>query len=260
MLWSTNELALLVGVLAGLVAALEVGYRVGLRRSFESREADRAHAGALQAATLGLLALLLGFTFFMAVSRYDARKQLVLDEANAIGTAALRARLLPEAQRREAPALFREYVAARLAYHDAGIDAGKLRDAQDRAARLEARLWALAEAAAAQDPRAVTGGLFVQAMNDVIDLREKRQVALDNHVPEAVLALLLAVSAVSLAFLGYGSGMDRVRRLWPNAVFALLIALVFAVIADLDRPRRGLIQVSQESLLRLKSSLPPGGN
>lgn len=248
-------MGLLAAVFLGLVAALELGYRIGLRRSFEIRDADRAHAGALQAATLGLLALLLGFTFFMAVSRYDTRKQLVLDEANAIGTAALRARLLPEAERREAPGLFRDYVVARLAYHDAGIDPAKLRDAQERAARVESRLWSLAESAAARDSHALTASLFLQAMNDVIDLREKRQVAFDNHVPEVVLALLLAVSAVSLAFLGYGSGVDRVRRLWPNAVFAFLITLVFVVIVDLDRPRRGLIQVSQDSLLRLQASL-----
>lgn len=258
MLWETNELVLLLVVLAGFLATLEAGFRLGLCRSDGSDDADHSHCGALQTAMFGLLALLLGFTFLMAVSRFDTRKELVLDEANAIGTTFLRSKLLPAAQRDAVPGLLKSYVAARLAFHNASNDRARLDAVNADASLIEEQLWALSAAAAAQDQRSVTTGLFIQSLNDMIDIREKRQVALDNHVPEAVIYLLLAVSATALGLLAYGCGLSKKRRLRSNALFALLIALVLMTILDIDRPRRGLIEVSQDSLLRLKATLEQG--
>ncbi|MEQ1773794.1 MAG: hypothetical protein ABL891_08425 [Burkholderiales bacterium] len=258
MLWETNELLLLLIFLAGFLVAMEAGFRLGLRYSAVSGEPEKDHNSALQAAILGLLALLLGFTFLMAVSRFDTRKALVLDEANAIGTTFLRSKLLPAAQRDAAPGLLRSYVAARLTFHNASNDRARLDAANAEASRIEEQLWALSKAAAAQDERSVTTGLFIQSLNEVIDTREKRQVALDNHVPEAVIYLLLAVSLAALGLLAYGCGLERKRRLPSNALFALLIALVLTTILDIDRPRRGLIEVSQDSMIRLKATLEQG--
>ena len=99
MLWQIDERVLMIAIFLGLLLALEIGFRLGVRRSGRSDESDCTHIGSLLASVLGLLALLLSFTFFMAQSRFDVRKTLVLDEANAIGTAYLRADFLPGDQR-----------------------------------------------------------------------------------------------------------------------------------------------------------------
>lgn len=258
MIWYVNEYLLLLVAFVFFVGVIEASFRLG-RRSRAPRDEDgKTHVGALQAAALVLLALLLGFTFSMAVSRFDSRKELLLDEANAIGTTVLRARFLPEPQRHEAAALLKAYVSARIDLYDAGVDRTRLEAAIDAASRLEDRLWQLAVASAAADARSVPTGLFIQALNDLIDDNEKRRVALDNHVPEAVIFLLFFVSAVALGFVAYGCGLTGRRRFMMNLIFALLIAMVITIILDFDRPRRGLVQVSQDSLVRLKDSLGTG--
>jgi hypothetical protein len=253
--WYVNEFVLLLVAFALFLGVIEASFRLG-RQSRDHQDVDgKAHVGALQAAALVLLALLLGFTFSMAVSRFDTRKELLLDEANAIGTTVLRARFLPEVQRHEAVALLKAYVSERIAFYDAGIDQTRLEAASAAASRLEDRLWELAVSSAGADARSVPTGLFIQALNDLIDDNEKRRVALDNHVPEAVLFLLFFVSAVALGFVAYGCGLTGRRRFMMNGIFALMIAMVITIILDFDRPRRGLVQVSQDSLVRLKNSL-----
>ncbi len=254
-LYGINQWALVAAMLMTFFAATEVGFRLGRRQQASADDASRAHVGALQGALLGLLALLLGFTFAMAVSRFDTRKELVLAEANAIGTTYLRARLLPAPHRQELVGLLRAYVDARLAFYDAGIDRVRLNAANATAARLQERLWRVAVTLAEQDPRSVPTGLFVQSLNDVIDLHEKRVRALENHVPDIVLYLVFGVGVVALAFIGHGCGLGGQRRFVSTALVAVLVTFVLAVIIDLDRPRRGLIKVSQGSMLRLKETL-----
>jgi len=255
MLWGIEEVALLLAFLAAFLVAVEVGFRLGVRSSDRSNELDRAHVSSLQAAVLGLLGLLLGFTVFMAISRFDTRKSLVLEEANAIGTTYLRSNFLPTAHRKAAQGLLQAHVSARLAFYSAGIDIARLEKANNESTRIEGELWALAVEAAAQDPRSLPTRLFIESLNNVIDVHEKRRVALENHVPEAVIYLLLIVSVASLGLLGYGCGLTRQRRPASNTLFALLIVLVLITILDIDRPRRGLIEVSHDSLIRLKATL-----
>lgn len=255
MLWGVEEFSLFAAAFAGLFIALEGGYRIGRCKRSDGDEEGRAHIGALQAAVLGLLALLLGFTFAMAVSRFDTRKALVLDEANAIGTAYERARFLPRPIRDKVERLLLAYVVARLDFYEAGTDSFRLEAASGAAARLAEEMWSLTEAALAQDSRSITTALFIQALNEVSDIREKRLVAMDDHVPETVIYLLFTVSLVALGLIAYNCGLAGRRRMLSNTVFALLIALVLTTILDIDRPRRGLIKVSHESLVRLKAAL-----
>jgi hypothetical protein len=237
-----------------LLVAVEAGYRIGIRMPAQD-EAAKSHVGALQGAALGLLALLLAFTFSMAVSRYDTRKHLVMEEANAIGTTALRTSLLPEPQRQQARASLRSYVDARLAFYEAGEDGGQVAAALAAGGREQEKLWALATDVAAQDPRSVSAGLFIQTLNDSIDLAEKRLVAYESHVPGTVIALLLLVSVLAFGFLGYGSALTGARHARSTAVFALLVTLVVTIVMDIDRPRGGLIRISQASMQRLAASL-----
>jgi hypothetical protein len=126
MLWKTHELLILAVALLGFLAVIEVGFRVGRRQSARRDRGASAHLGVLQAAILGLLALLFGFSLSMAISRFEQRKGLVLEEANDLGTLWLRAQFLQPADRAEVTRLLQEYVAVRIDFHDAGLDEPKL--------------------------------------------------------------------------------------------------------------------------------------
>jgi hypothetical protein len=256
MKWILLEAAMLLAAIGIFFLALELGYRLGVRRQAKSDEPDRTHANALHGAVLGLLALLLGFTFAMAVSRYETRKTLMVDQANAIGTAALRGRLLPQPHADKTASLFREYVETRLQYNAAGTDNNAISVSENRAGAIEDQLWEISRVLLAEDPRAQPASLFTQALNEMFDIREERRFALDDHVPTAVVFLLFSVSFAAMGLISYSCGLNGRRRPLANLTFACLIALVLVIILDIDAPRVGFVQVSQDSLIRLQQSLP----
>jgi hypothetical protein len=255
MSFSVAEFVLLPCAFGAFALALEIGFRLGKLRQARSDEPEKSHVTALHTAVLGLLALLLGFTFAMAVSRYETRKQLSIDQANAIGTALLRARLLPAPYPAQAFPLLREYVDSRLEYNAAGSDEAAVAAAEAHGARLENQLWEIARAALNEDPRSQPASLFTQVLNDVFDLREKRLFALNDHVPTAVSVLLYSVAITAMGLVAYGCGLSGRRRASTNLTFAFLIALALIIIMDIDRPREGFVRVSQASLVRLQQSL-----
>lgn len=255
LLYDKPEPLILLALLAFLLVAADVGYRLGRRKQMTVPEPVRSQIGSTQSAFLGLFALLLGFTFAMALSRFDARKEMVVREANAIGTAALRARVLPDPQRSETAKLFRDYIETRVEVgRNPNLPTPQMQALDDEASRLQDQLWRHATAAAEADPRSVPAGLFLQAMNEVIDVKGERDNALANHVPESVLMLLMVFAVMTGGLLGYGNGLAGARTFGTTAVFAVLIAVVILVIIDLDRPRRGLIRTGQQSMLNLQKS------
>jgi hypothetical protein len=259
MFFEMNEILVFCLLIAFSWLAIEIGYRLGLARRASSDDIERSHIGSLQGALLGLLALLLGFSFAMSVARFDARRALVLKEANAIGTAYLRTSFLPEEQGREARKLLRTYVDSRLGYVNAKTNDELLTRAFATAASLQAQLWTIATNATTQDPRSVPAGLFAASLNDVIDVSEERVTAFYSNVPEPILGLLVVVSCGAMGFVGYGCGLAGRRRLTSTIVFSLLSVLVLLIVLDVDRPREGLIQVSQGSMLRLQESIRGDG-
>jgi hypothetical protein len=250
------EFLILLALLSSLLLAGEAGYRVGRRKRPSATELARAQVSSIQSALLGLFALLLGFTFAMALTRFDLRKQMVVREANAIGTAALRARLLPTAQRAEMTELFRQYVEARVgAALGPNLPTPRQQEFDAEAGRLQEQLWLQAAAAAEADPRSVSVGLLLHAMNELIDVKGERDAALANHVPESVLILLFGFAVLTSGVLGYGSGLAGARALGTVAILSVPITLVILVIVDLDRPGRGLIRVNQDSMINLQKIL-----
>ena len=233
----------------------ELGFRLGRRKRPKVDEDDRSQIITIQGAMLGLLALLLGFTFSMAMSRFELRKQQILDESNAIGTTYLRAQLMPEPPRKEVADLLRRYVEVRLQFYQAGMEGQEFQTAVDQTEWLQLQLWSRAGAWAAKDPRAVTAGLFLQSLNEVIDLHSKGLTALQNHVPEIILVLLYFVALVAIGLIGYGCGLAGRRNFLVTLVASLLIAAVILVIIDLDRPQRGLIRVGLGRMVELRDSL-----
>jgi len=237
------------------VLAHEVGFRVARRRGARADEGERSETSTLQGGMLGLLGLLLAFTFAIASQRFDTRKQLVLDEANAIGTAYLRATAVPGGE--EVADLLRRYVDVRLEGAASAGNPQGFRRAVTESERLHAAMWSRAAALARANPDPLRT-LLLPALNEVIDLHEKRLTAMRNHVPTIILVLLLMVSVLTMASLGHAAGVSGGRSMSTALTFAMLVTLVIMVVVDLDRPERGLIRVSQQSLQTLRDGLHRG--
>lgn len=253
-LFGLNEWLIFAIVIGLLFLAMEIGFRLGRRGQSKNNEHTRSQVNTLQVTSLGLVALLMGFSFAMAMTRFDTRKQLVLDEANAIGTAYLRAQLLQKPARKDVSNLLRRYVDVRLEFYQAGNNQRRLQKVNDDTEKLHKVLWSYAIVTGRQDPRSLPTGLFIQALNDVIDMHAKRVTAFENHVPESVLILLCVGAILSLCLVGYGAGMGMLRNPLPTLISVILIASVILLIIDLDRPRRGLIKVSQQRMADLQDS------
>ena len=244
---------ILLGSFLLFLLSLIIGYWTG-RKVRKEGEQD-TQVNTILAAILGLLGLLLAFTFSMAAARYDLRRNLVLQESNAIGTAYLRTQMLPEPHRTQLSDLLREYVDVRLEFYDAGVDESKLQLAIKKTEQIQSQLWQEAVAVSSIDPRSVPAGLFVESLNEVIDLHAARLTAIQNRVPEVIIDLIFIASILSLGLLGYSMGMTQHRSFVPTLLALMLIVAIIGVIIDLDRPRRGLITVSQESMIQLQQSI-----
>ena len=241
-----------IATILTMVLANECGYRLGQARSRRKDRESETPVGGMVGAELGLLGFLLAFTFGIAAARFDTRREIVLDEANAIGTTYLRAAMLPEPNRTEVRRLLREYTDVRIAAtQGASVDAA-IRRSED----LHARLWAQAVGAADQDPRSVPIGLFVQALNEVIDLHAKRVTAsLRSRIPTAVWLVLFGVAVFAFVAMGYHVGLIRTSRSPGIVVVALTFAAVIWLVVDLDRPAQGWLRVSQQPMLDLRSTM-----
>jgi hypothetical protein len=234
-----------------ILIASEIGYRIGARNEGQGS----GSVSTLESALLGLLALMIGFTFAMALARFEARRDAVLNEANAIGTTALRARLLPEPHRTEALRLLREYVNVRLDVTQRQTSPTKPTAAIDRSNTLQEALWQQAKAVTAKDNGMVPTGLFIQTLNEMIDNHAKRLAAMRNRVPNIVLLALLCVAIAANAFAGYASGLDVRRKRLPVYVTGVLFVAVMLLLLDLDRPGAGFIDVSQQPMIDTAASI-----
>lgn len=229
-------------------ATSEVGHRFGV---IESREAN---VTTLEASVLGLLALMLSFTFAMAVARYDARRESVLKEANAIGTAALRARLLPAPYNADSLRLLRDYVGLRIDLLDKAGGAETLDTAITRANADQESLWRVARAALAAE-KSMAPVIYIQSLNEVFDQQEARLTAYRHRVPRIVFLALYGIAAVGLGFSGYASGLEKRRWRVPVYVVNILVAAVILLIQDIDRPDSGAIKVNQQPIFDAAAAL-----
>jgi hypothetical protein len=241
-----------LGASAVLGLAMEVGYRLGRWRHSRAPDEREQPVGAMVGSILGLLALVLGFTFSLAASRFDARRQVVLEEANAIGTTYLRARLLPTPESEEIAKLLREYVDVRLR----AVQQGQLVDMISRSEQLHELLWTQAKAVADDDSHSIITGTFIQSLNEVIDLHAKRMlVGLRSRIPLVIWVALLSLAFLGMLAVGYQAALSTTRRSPAMFVLILAFATVLFLIADLDRAQEGLLRVSQQALIDLQHTM-----
>ena len=235
-------IVLAVALIAQAIAALAGDFLRKHAHSF--RQGERHDFTTVQAATLTLLALIIGFTFSMAVSRYDLRKALEEAEANAIGTEYLRADLLPAENRVPVRDLLRKYLDLRIAFYEQGSAyAGGEIGPQTAAA--QEQLWGLVAPPAGAQP-SPTIALAVAGMNDVINAQGFTQAAWWNRIPNGAWAMMALMAISCNLLVGYGE-----RRKGELFLFILpvVISIAFFLIADLDNPRGGIIRVHPQNLL-----------
>lgn len=236
-----------------VLLSIEGGFRLGLYRRKRAEQEKDAPVGAMVGSTLGLLAFMLAFTFGMAASRFDVRKSLVLEEANAIGTTYLRAAMLPEGGD-AVRGLLRDYVDQRLGAVKAGNAVNALKESE----ALQSKLWALAVTAGQQHPNSIIVGLFVESLNEVIDIHSKRVTAgLRNRIPGTIWLSLFVIAALSLGAMGYHSGLAGPTRSLVLVAVALAFSAVIGLVVDLDRPQEGALVVSQQPLVDVRQSMTP---
>lgn len=235
-----------------LWAAMEAGYQVGKYRHAQYADEKDQPVGAMVASILGLLALVLGFTFSLAASRFDDRRQAVLQEANAIGTTYLRARLLPSPHDVQVKSLLRQYVDVRIS----APSKENVANAVTQSEALHEQLWLQVKGAAELDTHSITTGLFIQSLNDVIDMHAKRMlVGLRSRIPLSIWLGMFSLAMLGMGSVGYQAALSATRRSPAMLILVIAFSLVLFLIADLDRGQEGLLRVNQQALTDLQHSM-----
>jgi hypothetical protein len=253
--YGDNPWLLFLSSLAVFLLILEIGERLGKRDKENVDEPTKSWLITINGVILGMLGLLLAFSFGMAQQRFDTRKRLVVEEANAIGTTYLRAQWLAEPRRTEISQRLREYVDLRLTADLLKGNEEILQQLVDQSDRLQEQLWAHAIEIAKSEPASPIAALFIVTLNETIDLQSTRLAAYRNRIPPIILLLLFLFAAFSILLSGYVSGFRDRRSLFAMFTFVGLLTFFLFVIVDLDRPRLGLITVNQESLIKLQKQM-----
>ena len=242
MSYNTTSAILLIGVFAGMLLSLIIGQRLGRREKDVGTDSGRIQLAAVEAAIFGLMGLMIAFTFSGAAQRYELRRQLVVDEANAIGTSYLRIDLLPTVRQAALRDKYRQYLEARIAVYRPGLNPPH-EPHEAVATKLQGEIWTGTVAALAEAPPQVTT-VVVPALNEMIDVTTKRSIAALTHTPKLIMAMLLILGLVCSLLAGYVIGSSHTRHAGFHwFAFAFMMTLTIYVIFDLDYPRHGVIQV-----------------
>jgi predicted membrane protein len=250
-----NEFVVGAVFLVTLLAAGELAHQLGRRRRRNQAPAPAIHLTEIQTAVFAVLGLLLAFSLAIALSRFDSRKQALVEETNAIGTAYLRTRLLPASEQASAVALFRRYTDLRIASARPGWNLNATLRRQTSGAQDE--LWSQATTAANLDPRSVSTSLYVQALNTMFDAQSSRDAARLNHLPLTGPLLIFAVSISAIGILGYRTRLEGGRSLVAEVTLALVLAAIVVTIIDLDHPYQGVVVISQDIITQLRQTMGP---
>ena len=245
----------LVTVVAVLIAA-EIGFRIGMwlqRRDPSSEKTPMA--GAVVGGMLGLMAFLMAFTIGIVLDQHGGRKAMVVTEANAVGTAYLRAGFLDEPDRASTRNLLREYVEVRLAA--AADPEALLESAMTRSEEIHGELWSIVEDNVRQGNESDIMALFVESVNEVIDVHSLRLEAVDLRLPRMLGLVLYAATILSFLLVGVANSGDKKRDFLAIVFFALAYVAVLMIVVDLDRPQQGLLTVSQTAMSDLLRQITP---
>jgi hypothetical protein len=248
------------GLLLLFLASRQVGtvhHRWVLKRRPERQQPTTDSTGYLVSSALALLGLLIGFTFSMAVERYDERRHAVSEEANAISTVYARAGLFNEPIATALKQAVTLYATDRRNFVAAGEDAAKLAKVAMETAAAQDRIWAIMKAALAEPGSVALTTATLTSMNEMFDLASTRQALIEAHIPITVMAVLIGFAVATAYLLGYGSAHERQDHNAATTIVFALVAIAIALIVDLDRPRLGFIKIDQDPMERVILSITP---
>ena len=240
-----------------LCLAAQAGYR--LQRWIDLRSPNGGDkgsgAGQVLGVSLGLMSLLLSFTFSIAIDRYDARRTLVLVEANAIGTAYRRVDILAEPLRTALIVQFRDYTRVRIGFYEAGDDEAKLADIDHQTGVLQNQMWVTTTQAVRSLPNTDFTAALMESMNHMFDQTPARKAALAAHIPAAVLVGLTVLLVTNALMLGAVLGENRRRHTFLALLLLVLLSFTMTLVVDIDRPRQSHVRINQGPLLDLRAAM-----
>jgi hypothetical protein len=243
------EFGSLLAIVLALV--LEFGRRSAIRFRIELVPQRKEQLSTIRDGLFVLISLLLGFTLTLAASRFADRRSLLVEEAISMGTTYLRASVLPVENRDRSKRLLEEYVDARLHLSEAILELDTFTDILNRSKQLQEQLWHEAEAVAQKDRSAVVA-VYINSLNETIDLHEKLLAAFENRIPQPIWLLIVSISLIAV----FTRGTTLTSRFWLTLILVpVTIAIVVGLIADLDTPGRGLIRLDHRAMQRLKSDM-----
>ncbi len=240
-----GDIWVVIGLIAGSAAASELGYRLGILVA-PKYEPFRGQFDVIRTATFALVGFLIAFSFSGAATRFIDRVDIIVEETNALGTAWLRADLVPEPARGALKAALREYTADRVTLLSTDDEAELMR-LLAKVGELHAAMWAQGKAGTRGD--APLMNLVLPPLNDVIDLHSSHLRLAQRRLPLPILTVLLATAALSMVLVGVGDGLSRRRLPLLDGVYALVLSVSLWMTIDLDYPRQGLIQVSSQPMV-----------
>jgi hypothetical protein len=255
-----NQSLLLIASLmfVALVIVTTVGYYIGKEHGKQAAIAVKREKtlGTITGAMLALLGFMLAVSLSMADSNFQARRKLVLDEANAISTSSLRARAVGGPQGAEIVRLLREYTRLRMDFFAAGNDPARLKTVYEKTSLLQSRIWDHASSVSRVAPTPISA-LLLASLNEVFDMGTARRWVLEVRIPPYIIKVLLSFTLLSMSMMGYYFGISGA----PHPFFAIFLFIAFSVtillIMDLDRPRSGFIQPEQLPLVWLIEDTGP---
>jgi hypothetical protein len=246
------------GMVVAMMVFLEIGRRIGARRIAQNPEGARNGVSTLEGSVFGLLGLLIAFTFSGAMSRFDDRRHLVVEESNDIGTAYLRIDLLPDAAQPAVRELFRQYLDSRLEAYRLVPNMAAVNKELARSAKLQGDIWRQSVAAShLPDAHPDAAKLLLPALNAMIDITTTRTMAAQFHPPRIIFILLFVLALASSLLAGHAMAEGK-RRTWIHMLcFSLAMAAAIYVILDVEYPRLGFIRVDamDQTLIELRNSM-----
>jgi len=253
----SNGILFAVGLFLGMLLLLEMGRRIGIGRLARDPEGARQGVGAVEGAVFSLLGLLIEFTFSSAAARFDARRHLIVEEANNIGTAWLRLDLLPPESASNLRKLFRQYLDSRIEVYQKLPDLSAAKAELANSIKLQGGIWSAALTACRDAGSQPAHMLLLPALNAMFDITTTRTEATNHHPPSIIFIMLAALSLVSSLLAGYGMAGSKSHS-WIHIIgFAAVVAVTVYVILDLEHPRLGLIRVdsADQVLIQLRESM-----
>jgi hypothetical protein len=249
--------AVFAGTIVVVLVAIEAGYLLGQAMHRRSDEEKESPVSAIAGSIVGLAAFMLAFTFGIVSERYDAKRALVSEDAVALRTAWQRADFLPDPERAEAKTLLRHYVDVRVTFAEEGrLDPERVKSVLAETQRIQDRLWDMAVANARQDMNSDVAALYIESLNEVNGIHTSRvAVGIQARVPGEIWLVLYCITILGMMGVGYQTGIAGSKRSLARPILALSFALVFALIASLDRPDSGIIKVTQQPLIDLRDAM-----